>query len=77
MTSLNEWFPKGLTVEEYIASMKVNKEKMLVIIEELELRREQEKAKKQLGESKKKRLVDQLNNLEIKKGVPFYDWLNA
>ncbi|PLS05648.1 thioredoxin family protein [Neobacillus cucumis] len=38
--NLNEWFQKGLTVEEYLHSMKQNKEEMLTIYEKFHLTEE-------------------------------------
>ncbi len=38
--NLNEWFEKGLTADEYISSMKTNKEGMVVIYERFSLEEE-------------------------------------
>lgn len=46
-------------------------------IEELELRRQKDNAKQELNQSKKQRIANRLNNQEIIKDVPFYDWLNS
>ena len=56
---------------DYLVAALANK------IEELELRRQKDKTKQQLDQSKKQRMVDRLNSVEIKRNVPKYDWLNA
>ncbi|KQL51444.1 thioredoxin [Heyndrickxia shackletonii] len=50
MTSLNEWFEKGMTSKEYIESMKVHKENLLSIYEGFRLPKEDEPFFKALSE---------------------------
>ena len=44
-------------------------------IEELELRRQKDKAKQELDQSQKQRIANKLNSREIIKDVPFWNWL--
>jgi hypothetical protein len=53
---LNEWFEKGLTTEEYISSMKTNKEGMVLIYERFSLE-EGFKAKLEVMKQKNLRVI--------------------
>ncbi|MBY0124488.1 hypothetical protein [Bacillus sp. S/N-304-OC-R1] len=44
-------------------------------IEELEFRRMKDKANKELRESRKQEIANKLQNQEIKRNIPFYNWL--
>jgi hypothetical protein len=60
---------KNGSFRDYLVTALVNK------IEELELRRQKKKAKQQLGLDKIKQMETKINNWEIRKTVPFYNWL--
>lgn len=53
---LNSWFEKGLTKDEYIGLMKVNKEGMAAIYDRFELK-EEDKKKLEATQSKKLRVI--------------------
>ena len=53
---LNSWFQKGLTKDEYIGVMKVNKEGMVAIYDRFELK-EENKKKLEAIQSKKLRVI--------------------
>ncbi|MDK8747560.1 hypothetical protein QP810_10020 [Streptococcus agalactiae] len=59
---------KVRSFRDYLATALIRK------IEDLELRRQKDNAKKQFADEEKQQVADKLNNIEIKK-VPFYDWL--
>jgi hypothetical protein len=54
---------------DYLVTALVNK------IEELELRRQKKQAKQQLGLDQIDQMKTKINNWEIRKTVPFYNWL--
>ena len=59
-----------MSFRDYLATSLINK------IEELDLRRTKDSAKKELRSNRKQQLTNHLNNFTVSENLPFYDWLN-
>ena len=59
-----------MSFRDYLATSLINK------IEELDLRRTKDSAKKELRSTQKQNLTTRLNNFTVSENLPFYDWLN-